>query len=287
MKKIALAVLVVFGLLSTGIAHAGAPFNNLEGVGGVAYNPLAYPAGSKASDPDKAELDKSPLGAVTRYIGKPQFGTWYVNLSDVGVNWYSMGVSDTIADRLEISYGFENINQKDAKSHNKNNVGAKLLVLPENSFDSPFIPAISVGTIYKHTDNIADIGGKTKHDGWDGYVVASKTITQLPLPVIISGGALLTNSYATGVFGYDKASKLTGFGNVDVVLPGNLVAGFEYKQGPDFNNFKNADYWDVHVAWLANKNLSLVAAYTYAGDYKSTKQVGLGNGFVASVHYAF
>ena len=118
-------------------------------------------------------------------------------------------------------------------------------------------------------------------------MVASKTITQLPLPVILSGGALLTNSYATGVFGYDKQSKLTGFANADVVLPFNLVVGFEYKQGPDFNHFKNADYWDVHAAWLATKNLSLIAAYTYAGDYKSTKEVGLGNGFVLSAQYAF
>ena len=285
-KYITLAVLLVlaFGSLTSKV-FAGPPFNNLEGVGGVAYNPLAYLGGSKASDPDNADIDKSPIGAVTKYIGKPQFGTWYVNLSDVGVNWYSIGVSDTIADRLEVSYGFENINQKNAKSHNKNNIGTKLLILPENSFDWQFLPAVSIGAIYKHTDNV--LGGKTRHDGWDGYLVASKTITQLPLPVIVSGGALITNSYATGVFGYDKQSVLTGFGNVDVVLPGNLVAGFEYKQGPEFNSFKNADYWDVHVAWLANKNLSLVAAYTYAGDYKSTKEVGLGNGLVLSAHYAF
>ena len=285
MKHLTLAALVVFGLFFTSAAHAGAPFNNLEGAGGVAYNPLAYLGGSKASDPDKADIDKSPIGAITRYIGKPQFGTWYVNLNDVNVNWFAAGVSDTIADRLEVSYGFENVNQRDAKSHNKNNVGAKLLVISENINDLQFIPAISVGTIYKNTDNV--LGGKTRHDGWDGYVVASKTITQLPLPVIVSGGALLTNSYTTGVFGYDKQSKLTGFANIDVVLPFNLVAGFEYKQGPDFNNFKNADYWDAHVAWLANKSLSLIAAYTYAGDYKSTKEVGLGNGLVLSAQYAF
>ncbi|MFA6142634.1 MAG: DUF3034 family protein [Candidatus Omnitrophota bacterium] len=286
MKYLTLAALIIFGLFGASIANAGAPFNNLEGVGGVAYNPLAYLGGSKASDPEKTDWNKSPIGEVVKYIGKPQFGTWYVNLSDVRVNWFAVGVSDTIADRLEVSYGFENINQKDAKTHNKNNIGAKLLVVPENFNDWKFVPAVSVGAIYKNTDNVISTS-KTKHDGWDGYLVASKTITELPLPVIVSGGALLTNSYATGVFGYDKASKLTGFGNVDVVLPGNLVAGFEYKQGPEFDHFKNADYWDVHVAWLANKNLSLIAAYTYAGDYQSTKSVGLGNGFVISAQYAF
>ena len=284
MKYLTLVVVTALTLLTAGNAFAGAPFNNLEGEGGVAYNPLAYTAGSKSNDPDKADLDKSAVGGLTKYIGKPQFGTWYVNLSNVGVNWFAAGVADTILDRLEVSYGFDNINQKDAKSHNKNNVGAKLLLLPENSFGQPYLPAISIGGLYKNTDNVLP---GVRHDGWDGYVVASKTITQLPLPVILSGGGLLTNSYATGVFGYDKQSKFTGFANVDVVLPFNLVAGFEYKQGPDFNHFKNADYWDVHAAWLATKNLSLIAAYTYAGDYKSKSEVGLGNGLVLSAQYAF
>ena len=103
----------------------------------------------------------------------------------------------------------------------------------------------------------------------------------------ISGGGLYTDSYATGVFGYDKRFKPTLFGNIEVVLTDHIVAGFEYKQGPYFNNFKNADYWDFHAAWLVNKDLSLIAAYTYAGDNKSTKNVGLGNGVALSVQYSF
>lgn len=284
MRYLTLVVLTLFTLLRAGAAWAGAPFNNLEGVGGVAYNPLAYPAGSKANDPDKAGWDKSPLGGITRYIGKPQFGTWYVNLSDVRVNWFAAGISDTILDRLEVSYGYESIGQKDAKTHNKHNIGAKLLVVPENFNNWQFVPAISIGAIYKYTDNV--IPG-SRHEGWDGYLVASKTITQLPRPVIISGGGLLTDAYATGVFGYDRQSKATLFGNIDVALTDHIVAGFEYKQGPDFGSFKNADYWDVHAAWLVNKNLSLIAAYTYAGDHKSNNNVGLGNGLALSAQYAF
>ena len=285
MKYLTLVVLVIFSILSAAPAHAGAPFNNLEGAGGVAFNPLAYPGGSKAADPDKADIDKSPIGEVTKYIGKPQFGAWYVNLSDVNVNWFATGVSDVILDRLEVSYGFENVNQRDAKTHNKHNVGAKLLVLPENFNDWDFVPAISVGTIYKYTDNVAS---GASHDGWDGYVVATKLITQLPRPVLISGGALVTNSYATGVFGYDKKdSKVTGFANVDVVLTDHLIAGVEYKQGADFKSFKNADYWDAHLAYTATKNLTLIVAYVYAGDHKSSKEVGLGNGVVLSAQYAF
>lgn len=284
MKNLILAVLLFIFVFQADVAHAEAPFNNLEGVGGVAFNPLAYLGGAGPSEAEEKAWGNSPLGEVTKYIGKPRFGSWYVNLSDVKINWFAAGVSDTIADRLEVSYGFENINQGDAKSHNKNNIGGKLLIVPENWNNLQFVPAISLGAIYKHTDNVI-LGAR--HDGWDGYLVASKTVTGLLRPVILSGGGLLTNSYATGALGYDKQSKATLFGNIDILLTDHILAGFEYKQGPDFNNLKNADYWDVHAAWLANKNLTIIAAYTYTGDQKSTKNVGLGNGFVLSAQYSF
>jgi hypothetical protein len=67
----------------------------------------------------------------------------------------------------------------------------------------------------------------------------------------------------------------------------NLAVGFEYKQGAQFSDFKNAGYWDIHVGWLVNKNLSLIAAYVNAGDETSTKKVGLGNGLVLSAQYSF
>ena len=284
MKNLILAVLLFLFVFQAGVARAEAPFNNLEGVGGVAFNPLAYLGGAGPSEAEEKTWGNSPLGEVAKYIGKPRFGSWYVNLSDVKINWFAAGVSDTIADRLEVSYGFENINQGDAKSHNKNNIGGKLLIVPENWNNLQFVPAISLGVIYKHTDNVI-LGAR--HDGWDGYLVASKTVTGFLRPVIISGGGLLTNSYATGALGYDKQSKTTLFGNIDILLTDHILAGFEYKQGPDFNNFKNADYWDVHGAWLANKNLTIIAAYTYTGDQKSTKNVGLGSGFVLSAQYSF
>jgi uncharacterized membrane protein len=36
-----------------------------------------------------------------------------------------------------------------------------------------------------------------------------------------------------------------------------------------------------------NPNLTLVAAYVYTGDSKSTSKVGLGDGAVLSIQYAF
>jgi len=275
-----LALTVVFSIKNV---FAGPPFVNLEGVGGVAYNPLAYPADAgeefvKVGDTDIA--------------AKPRFGAWYVSLPDSKIDWTTFGVADTLFKRLEISYGYETVAWENHPTFHKNNIGAKLLLLKENSFDTEFLPAFSIGTIYKNTSNksLRDAGlSNLRSSGQDWYAVATKTITQLPVPVIVSGGLLSSQEFVTGVLGFHNKRKLTGFTNIDVVLPHGFVVGWEFKQGEQLSSSKNNNYWDAHVAWLPNKNLTLIAAYTATGSYTksgNTRQ-GLGNGFVLSAQYAF
>lgn len=261
----------VIGLSLAVSAQAGVPLNGLQGNGGVAFNPLAYPSGQ-----NKEAKSDSPLS-------KPQFGAWYVNLSDVNVDWTAIGVSETIYDRLELSYGYEVVAPK-GENIKKSNIGAKLLVVPENAGGKAYIPAIAFGSIRKSTDNVAE---GSDDSAFDFYGVATKLITQLPVPVLISGGLLSTKEQVTGVFGYNKDSDLTVFGNIDVIPLSFLAVGFEYKQGAEFDTFKNASYWDAHLAYFANKNLTLVGAYVNAGDEKSTTTTGLGDGLVLSAQYAF
>jgi hypothetical protein len=249
----------------------GVPFNNLQGVGGAAFNPLAYPAGQN-KDPKSENV-----------IGKPQFGGWYVSLGDVDVDWTAIGTAVSLFDRLELSYGHE-IVAPTGKNIKKSDIGAKLLLIPENAGGNAFVPALSVGTIYKSTDHVA---AGTDDAGYDFYVVVTKLITQLPKPVLLSGGVLSSKEQVTGVFGYNDDRDTTVFGNVDVIPLSFLAVGAEYKQGSSYSGFKNADYWDAHLAWFANANLTLIGAYVNAGDEKSTSKVGLGDGFVLSAQYAF
>jgi hypothetical protein len=291
MKKFTLiaALLVLTVVFSTQRVFAGPPFNNLEGVGGVAYNPLAYLADSGE------EFVK--IGD-TNVLAKPRFGAWYVNLPDAKIDWTSFGVATTLLKRLELSYGYQTVAWEGNPTFHKNNIGAKLLVLKENSFDTKFVPAFSIGTIYKSTSNksLRDLGNTDRRSsGQDWYAVTTKTITELPIinklpvPVIISGGVLSTQEFVTGVLGFSNKRKLTGFANIDLVLPHGFVVGYEFKQGARFSNAKNTNYWDAHLAWIPNKNLTLIAAYTATGDYgkAGNTRTGLGNGFVLSAQYAF
>jgi Protein of unknown function (DUF3034) len=293
MKKVSLlaAAISLTAVLAAGSAHAGVPFINLEGVGGVAFNPLAYPAVT----PDK--------DGSQDIVGKPRFGTWYANLNGSDIDWYTVGVADTFFKRLELSYGYESVslgaklfalNQNLgaaglSQNVHKHNIGAKVLLLEENSFDTTFLPAVSVGTIYKttsfHVERLGD--PRSDKDGFDAYLVATKLIPQLPLPVLVSAGVLSSQGQVNGILGFNDARRETFFGNIDVLPLPNVAVGFEYKQGPSFGNFKNADNWNVHAGWFVNKNLTLIAAYAYAGDKNSNTVVGLGGGPVVSTQYEF
>ena len=265
---------VVAGIVGLSLAYSaagGVPLNSLQGAGGVAFNPLAYPSGQNAD-----AKSTSPLS-------NPQFGSWYVNLSDVDVDWTAIGASETLFGRLELSYGYEVVAPK-GENIKKQDIGAKALLVPENAGGTAFVPAVSVGSIYKTTDNVA---AGSDDSAFDFYGVATKLITQTPAPVLLSGGILSTKEQVTGVFGYNKDSDITFFGNIDVIPLSFLAVGFEYKQGARYTTFKNANYWDAHLAYFANKNLTLVAAYVNAGDYQSKTTTGLGDGVVLSAQYAF
>jgi hypothetical protein len=107
------------------------------------------------------------------------------------------------------------------------------------------------------------------------------------LPVLVSGGVLSSKGQVNGILGFNDDRDETFFGNIDIIPLSSLVVGFEYKQGPKFDKFENDNYWNAHVGWFASKNLTLIAAYTDAGDQHSTSKVGLGKGFVVSAQYEF
>lgn len=295
MKKFivwAIIALFVSGQFS-GDLYAGVPLNNLEGVGGVAFNPLAYlvNAGSKwkKEAPATETALKEKPGAFSdirllNNVSKPQVGAWYVRLPQAHVDWTALGSAFSLYDRVEVSYGWEAVAPHGAKTIYKNNIGTKLLLVPENAGDHKFIPAISIGGILKNTDYVP---AGTNHVGFDAYLVATKLIKETPLPVLLSGGLLATNSRTTGVFGYDPNYRFTWFANADVIVLKNLAIGYEYKQGAKFHGWHDADYQDIHAAWFINDKWTLVGAWVYAGAAKSSKEVGLGDGFTASLHYAF
>lgn len=257
-------------------AQAGVPLNGLQGDGGIAFNPLAYLAGT---------YDDPADGGLGGWVSKPQVGTWFVNLDHGDVNWYAASAAFSVAKRVEFSYGYGFINARGVDdSINTHNLGVKLKLIDENYGDTVWVPAVAAGGIWKYTDTDNRIGDD---NGFDGYLVASKLITQTPVPVLISGGVLETDEIVNGVVGHGDYGT-AGFGNIDILPAKNVAVGVEYKQGVDAGKLDNHDYWDGHVAWFVTDQFTLVAAYADTGDRTADgKDFGVGQGVVLSAQYAF
>ena len=275
-------------VLSASAAYAGVPLNNLQGVGGIAFNPLAYTAGQP--------WDGGETNVFNGIVSKPQVGGWYVNLSDSDINWFAIGTALTFAERLEVSYGygFTDADKYGDKSIDSNNLGAKLRILDENAFETQWVPAIAVGAVYKHTNtDLAGAFGLDK-DGFDYYAVASKLVKETPIPALLSLGILYSDEVVNGVIGHGHYD-VSYFANIDVLPSENIAVGFEYKSGVDAetSGIRNHDYYDGHVAWFVTPQLTLVGAYAYTGDkdrfYRdgNPKNLGFGSGLVLSVQYQF
>ena len=281
---------------AAGSLFAGVPLNNLQGTGGIAFNPLAYTAGRPWSGDGGGdgtnEVSQSALDGI---VSRPQVGAWYVNLTDASINWFALGAAFSIADRLEISGGYGGINahKYGDSSINTYNVGAKLRFLDENAFETSWVPALAVGGVYKYTDSKTVGALGLDHDGFDAYVVASKLITQTPIPVLLSVGGLLSDEVVNGVVGHNDYGAAV-FANIDLIPVEQVAIGFEYKQGVHVGDgISNHDYFDGHVAWFVTDTLTLVGAYAYTGDRDrfasrgKTDRLGVGGGFVLSVQYQF
>lgn len=285
MNTNSLIATVLIGTASTVLA--GVPLNNLQGTGGIAFNPLAYTAGR--------QWEGEETNTISKVISKPQIGSWYANLTDADIHWFALGGAFTVLDRVEISggYGAINAHKYGDPSINTYNAGAKLKFLDENAFDTEWVPALAVGTVYKYTDSKTVKALGLDNDGFDAYLVASKLITQTPIPVLLSVGGLLSDEVVNGVVGHNDYGTSV-FANIDLIPIQQVAVGFEYKQGVHVGDgITNHDYYDVHVAWFVTDALTLVGAYAYTGDkdrfYRKgrTTDLGVGGGFVLSAQYQF
>ena len=289
--------------IASAAVHGGVPLNNLQGTGGIAFNPLAYTAGLPWDGDGGGDTTNAvEHSALNGKVSRPQLGAWYVNLADAGINWWAGSAAITFVDRVEVStgYGFVNAHKSGDKAINTYNLGAKVRFLDENAFDTSWVPALAVGGVYKYTDSRTVEALGLDDDGFDAYVVASKLITQTPVPVLLSAGLLLSDEVVNGVVGHNDYD-VVAFGNIDVLPAENIAIGLEYKQGVDAgdtpvtggHHIRNHDYWDAHVAWFVTKKLSLVAAFAETGDkdkfYRkgSVKNLGVGSGAVFSIQYQF
>ena len=220
-------------------AHAAlAQSLGYEGPTGVFVTPLAYTAASPANG-----------------LGKPSVGYHFLAAGNVVGDWSTVSITEGFAKRFEVGYTSEIHAGSDSLANGAYGqpwefdfhiVHGKANILPENFGKNPWVPAISVGAIYRFNDNLAGDGnndsainyGNQTTQNADFYLVGTKVITQISkkVPVLISGGVRGTNAALWGLGGNAPNYSAKGFGAVALIFTGpgksNIIVGSEVSEQP-------------------------------------------------------
>ncbi len=179
-----------------------------EGETGVFVTPLAYTAASPAHG-----------------LGHPLVAYHFLNGGEVLGDFYNVSATVGALSRVEFGYtrslhslgGDPNFSA--LWSNGFNIVHGKVNVVPENAGKTKWVPAISVGFIAR--SQVRNVGGviqdKDTTNG-DIYLVASKTITQTGVPIILSAGVRGTNAQLWGLGGNATEWNARAFGAAGFVV---------------------------------------------------------------------
>jgi hypothetical protein len=113
----------------------------------------------------------------------------------------------------------------------------KFRLLPENARKTSFIPAVAAGAVVRtQVRRVTEVPERENTTCTDFYLVGTKTIDQLKLPIIVNAGIKLTNASLMGIAGNSPDWSFRGFGAFALRINGpahsRLDVGAEISQQP-------------------------------------------------------
>lgn len=280
MRNLISVLVLGVACLSVGMANAQPlPNHMIEGTGGIFTTGCAYLVNPAAE------------GEIA---GLPSAGGFFLYLGN-GRNLAAFTVTETLWDRLELSYGLNRLDLGDLPSEIDDAVGirigdnsvkmhnfnARLALVKEGACDMPWMPAITAGVHYKKNTDIDDIDddlgglldvlGIEDDHGWDFTLYASKLITNLPRPVLLNAGVRATKAAHIGLFGFTDDYKFVGEGSAAVLVTDKLLLGGEFRQKPkEYHSVAGLiededDWWTLFADYIFNDHLTATLAYGNLG----------------------
>lgn len=266
------------------------PFHTIEGYGGGAFTPMAYLVNPGGKD---------------RVFGEPAAALSYVNMGDKNLD--ALSVSETIADRFELSYaadrfglgslptaihdfshGALDIGHSDVWLHNFN-IRAQAIKENDEIFGGIEVPAVTFGVHLKYNETIADansrLGGALSSIGYrhasgvDYTVTLTKTLPKAALgrPLILTGGVRASAAADLGILGFGDTYYATFEGSV-ITLPTDwLLLAYEFRQKTDpYSTLdgligSEGNWHGIDAALILNKHSTLVAGYGFFGQLANTE----------------
>lgn len=260
------------------------PFHSIEGCSGAPITPMAY------------LCNAGPAGCK---VGKPSVGYTYINLGSKHL--HAVSVTQTFFGRLELGYAFNCFNLGSlgddvhkaglsigTGSVNLHHFNARLLLLPENSFDLP-LPAVTAGVHFKYNDGIEKInrhlGGALKSIGYDKNYGTDFTLTATKMfptlafgrPVIASVGLRNSRAAQIGLLGFGDECSTTVEGNLACLVTDNLALAYEFRQKENpYHQIpkligREQNWHAFSLSWVANENITLTGFWGVLGNVANAR----------------
>lgn len=282
------------------------PLHTIEGTGGILITPTAYLV--------------NPSERLGGFAGLPSVSTTFVKANAKNIEDFA--ITETLFKRIELGLSASRFGLGSFNNDVLNAAGANLtrsdvflytasiraLVLEENSFGQPFLPAVTAGVSFKFNDGISTINRETGNalggigyknsDGEDFTITASKTL-KYPFtfnrPLLLSAGVRFSEASQLGYVGFGDSYHATAEGNVAYSITDWLWLAGEYrgKTNPYRGGISagglalvrpEQDWWTVGAAFVLNRNATLTVGYGNFGNVLNTVE---RKGWAVQLKYEF
>ena len=272
------------------------PLHTIEGVGGIVITPVAY------------LVNPGPKDTT---LGLPSISATFVNAGRKNIE--AAAITETLFGRVELGYSGSRFGlgslggdvrdatnigiRNDVYLHN---ISARVLALPENSFELP-LPAITVGATYKINDGISQINnalggaltgiGYKRDDGVDFTLTATKAFPKVfGRPLIVTAGLRFSKAEQLGYLGFGDKYRATFEGNVVYLVTDWLGLAGEFRGKANAYQpigelvQREDNWWTVGAAFVINPHATVTVGWGHFGPALNTTE---NKGLALQAKYEF
>lgn len=258
-------------LALTPLASADPPGSRLWGTGGV------------TSIEGSAGGGLSPWATLAGYASDEEWGgtvalsrantqDYTLNVQGAALNWHnrievSFARQELTMDTLAFALPFSETDLTQDVFGIKARLAGDLIYSPYGQW--------SLGAQHKRhrVSEIPAAVGAEEDSGTDVYLSGSKLFLAGPFGrnVVVNGTLRATRANQGGLLGFggdrNDSHELMAEASAGVFLRRDWVVGGEYRQKPDNLGFAGEDdWWDLYVAWIPDRRLSVTVAWVNLGD---------------------
>ncbi len=272
--------------------------HSIEGTGGLFITPVAY------------LLNPGERGKPT---GTPSVGVVYGHLRKK--DFLAATIVMTLWRRVEIGYGFNNLQLGDLRRDIKRQTGLDLdynhvglhhfnlrvSLIQEGAFGLSWMPAVTAGVHYKYNESIDSFNHRLKgvlreigvrdNEGFDYTFTATKMIKNVfPWPTVFTAGLRATRACHIGLLGFSRHYSARAELSIAQFLTERLMIAGEFRSKPDKLDEipglveEEDDWWTLDGRYLLNKHTALSFGYFHCGQLLNED---VNNGFALRLMVKF